>query len=184
ALAPNFGQRESGEAEGAELQDVAPRYAAGAGWGGEGEHDEGPQGDDRIRRLSPRWDEMYFSPRAARAPRAMPWAEDFHPFGLKIVLSRSGTLTGSVVGAEADLSVAPRICPGLTPPPANTTLWAIDQWSRPASLFTRGVRPISPISTTSVVSSRPRWSRSSINALNARSTCGSMSFSRLGKIVK
>ena len=40
---------------------------------------------------------------------------------------------------------------------------AFDQWSRPPSLLILGVRPNSPRAMTSVVSSRPRWSRSWIS---------------------
>jgi hypothetical protein len=42
----------------------------------------------------------------------------------------------------------------------------------------RGVRPISPIITTRVLSSIPRRSKSVTSALKARSACGISSFSR------
>src|SRR5436190_1762826 len=54
------------------------------------------------------------------------------------------------------------------PPPASTVVNTLDQWSRPSgpapapptTLWpTRGVRPISPVQTTSVSSSRPRCSQ-------------------------
>ena len=38
------------------------------------------------------------------------------------------------------------------------------QWSRPAFWLIRGVRPNSPIQTTIVLSSRPRWARSATSA--------------------
>ena len=54
--------------------------------------------------------------------------------------------------------------PGLTPPPNSRLKPHCGQWSRPALPLIRGERPISPITTTSVESSRPRSSRSSISA--------------------
>ena len=56
--------------------------------------------------------------------------------------------------------------------------------SRPADALTRGVRPISPIITTSVSASRPRASRSSTSVAKARSAGGMRSVSRLGKQLK
>src|SRR5437763_440185 len=50
--------------------------------------------------------------------------------------------------------------PPRTPPPASSTDWQNPQWSRPAFLPIRGVRPKSPSHTISVSSSRPRSPRS------------------------
>ena len=64
----------------------------------------------------------------------------------------------------------------MTPAPANSSDAAGPQWSRPASLLIFGVRPNSPIATTSVLASRPRWSRSSISAEKPWSNSGSLRF--------
>ena len=45
--------------------------------------------------------------------------------------------------------------PPLTPPPARATLKTLGKWSRPALGLILGVRPNSPIQTTSVLSSMP-----------------------------
>ncbi len=57
------------------------------------------------------------------------------------------------------------------------------QWSRPARAFTFGVRPMSPVTTTSVLSSRPRSVRSSMSADSARSRNGSNSFFSMLKLL-
>ena len=46
--------------------------------------------------------------------------------------------------------------PIFMPPPPNSTLKVLPQWSRPALALMRGVRPNSPIATISVLSYKPR----------------------------
>src|SRR5437660_291192 len=50
------------------------------------------------------------------------------------------------------------------PPPARAIEKTWPQWSRPPPALMRGVRPNSPIQSTSVSSSRPHWARSSSKA--------------------
>ena len=57
-------------------------------------------------------------------------------------------------------SERPITWPICMPPQPISTLKVCPQWSRPASLFIRGVRPNSPIATTSVFSYSPRAIRS------------------------
>src|SRR5262249_9561655 len=83
-----------------------------------------------------------------------------------------GGLPGRSLTDAPILSVARRTMPGLTPPPASTIENACGQWSRPAIVLIRGVRPNSVVSTTSVESSRPRSRRSAIRAANPRSRAG------------
>src|ERR671935_1704403 len=79
--------------------------------------------------------------------------------------------------------VEPIICPPCTPPPPIRQNIELPQWSRPGvpllpggpplpPSFIFGVRLNSPHSTTSVVSSRPRSSRSRNSADTALSTIG------------
>ena len=84
----------------------------------------------------------------------------------------SGESTRSTA-ANPFTSVAPTTCPPGVRPPANSTLIAFDQWSRPASLLICGVRPNSPKASTSVLSSSPRWCRSSTSADTLLSQFGS-----------
>ena len=72
--------------------------------------------------------------------------------------------------------------PPWTPPPANKTVMTGPQWSRPASLLILGVRPNSPVITTSVESSRPDSFRSSSSAETARSAGGRRFFFRVREI--
>ena len=72
------------------------------------------------------------------------------------------------------------VWPPRTPAPAKTAEKTAAQWSRPSRLLAlpvlepmRGVRPNSPVTTTSVSSSRPRTSRSSSKADTPRSIGGS-----------
>ena len=53
-----------------------------------------------------------------------------------------------------------------------------------ALLLTFGERPNSPTATTSVLSSRPRWARSSINADAALSKTGQRQFFSIGKLLR
>ena len=62
--------------------------------------------------------------------------------------------------------------PPFTPPPATSAVQQPAQWSRPPFEFSFGVRPNSPVATTSVVSSKPRSSRSVSSAANAASNVG------------
>ena len=62
--------------------------------------------------------------------------------------------------------------PPFTPPPATSAVQQPAQWSRPPLAFSFGVRPNSPVATTSVRSSRPRSSRSVSRAVNAVSNVG------------
>ena len=56
------------------------------------------------------------------------------------------------------------------------------QWSRPAFLLIRGVRPNSPVTTTSVLSSSPRSERSRNSVLIAESYIGSSVFFSTAKL--
>ena len=67
-----------------------------------------------------------------------------------IVASTSSGVSGRSLGYSALASVAPMAWPIFRPPPARTTDMAPGQWSRPASLLIRGVRPNSPQTSTSV----------------------------------
>ena len=60
--------------------------------------------------------------------------------------------------------------PPLTPPPARATLKTRGKWSRPALGLIFGVRPNSPIQTTSVRSSIPAAFRSATSDAKAGST--------------
>ena len=66
--------------------------------------------------------------------------------------------------------VLPIAWPPLIPAPPSTADQAIGKWSRPSGLLIFGVRPNSPIQTTSVDSSRPRSRRSSISVDQAGSS--------------
>ena len=64
------------------------------------------------------------------------------------------------------------IRPPLTPPPARATLKTLGKWSRPAFGLILGVRPNSPIQTTSVFSSMPCRFRSRISVRETRVDLG------------
>ena len=69
-----------------------------------------------------------------------------------MVARTSSGVSGRSLGSSALASVAPMTWPIFMPPPARTTDMAPGQWSRPASLLIRGVRPNSPQTRTSVSS--------------------------------
>ena len=73
-----------------------------------------------------------------------------------MVASSSCGVTGRSAGAEAWASLAPMTWPPRMPPPASSALQTPGQWSRPPAALSFGVRPNSPVATTSVESSRPR----------------------------
>ena len=77
----------------------------------------------------------------------------------------------SVVGSPPRRSDAPSTAPRATPAPATTIEYTLDQCFRPGvapanfgSTAIRGARPNSPMHTTNVWSSNPRWSRSAMSA--------------------
>jgi Ca2+:H+ antiporter len=84
----------------------------------------------------------------------------------------SAGVTGRSFGSAPVRSDEPMTCPPRTPAPANRTVQQPGQWSRPPRGLSCGVRPNSPVASTSVVSSRPRWCRSSSSAVYARSNIG------------
>ena len=63
---------------------------------------------------------------------------------------------GDPSGMRRVSSDAPTTWPPFTPPPAIDIVQHCGQWSRPPAGLIFGVRPNSPIATTSVLSSRPR----------------------------
>ncbi len=81
---------------------------------------------------------------------------------------------GRPAGFSARASVLPTIGgrPGFRPRRPAATVNAGPQWSRPALLLIRGVRPNSPVTTTSVLSSRPRSARSRNRPDRAASSLG------------
>ena len=93
-----------------------------------------------------------------------------------MVAATSDGLTGRSTGYSPRGFDLPMVWPIFMPPQPIRTLNVLPQWSRPPSAFMRGVRPNSPIATTSVFSYRPRWIRSSISAPMARSSGGMNSF--------
>src|ERR1041385_4062334 len=72
--------------------------------------------------------------------------------------------------------------PPRMPPPPRATVKAGPQWSRPALLLMRGVRPNSPVTTTSVLPSMPRSARSRNSAANAESSGGSRALQKIIKV--
>ena len=74
---------------------------------------------------------------------------------------------GAVAGAAPPSSIRPITWPTFIPPPAITSGVRSPQWSRPPFLFSFGLRPISPVTTSSTRSSIPRSFRSSRNAATA-----------------
>ena len=80
-------------------------------------------------------------------------------------------------GPSPRRSVAPTTWPVCRPPPASRAKPDCGQWSRPAvvprCVPTRGVRPISPQTTTATSRLRPRSCRSVTRAWIDRSYCGS-----------
>ena len=104
------------------------------------------------------------------------------PTASRMVYATSAGDTGRWVAYPPCLSVLPSTSPGFTPAPANSSDAAWPQWSRPASLFTFGDRPNSPITTSSVSSYDPRALMSPTSADTARSNSGSF-LSRLSKIL-
>src|SRR5262245_45752635 len=94
-----------------------------------------------------------------------------------MVAARSSGPHGSLAGFSARASDLPITRPPLIPPPPSSTVNAGPQWSRPAFLLIRGVRPNSPVTTTSVVSRSPRSARSRNSIDTPVSNCGrSVSF--------
>src|SRR5262249_21541046 len=83
------------------------------------------------------------------------------PRAVLIVASRSATATGRSSMVVPSALVLPTTCPPLMPPPDSTVDHELAQWSRPLLPLILGVRPNSPIQTTSVVSSKPFALRSS-----------------------
>src|SRR5579871_5507998 len=98
-----------------------------------------------------------------------------------MVANNSPTLTGWSLTAVPSLSVAPITWPPLTAPPPTTTDQQRAQWSRPAFWLIRGVRPNSPIQTTTVSCHIPLCTRSSTSAATALSSTGSLVLS-VGKM--
>ena len=82
------------------------------------------------------------------------------PSSVAAVAMRSGTVVGRVTTLSPSSLVAPRTTPPRTPPPASTALHAAGWWSRPSSSLILGVRPNSPMHTTSVESRSLRSPRS------------------------
>ena len=92
------------------------------------------------------------------------------------VAHRSFGVSGRSFGCSPLAFVEPTTCPVRMPPPATSIDIACGQWSRPGC-FTpvcvpiwysiRGVRPNSPVTTSSTFLSSPRAYRSSISAVTA-----------------
>src|SRR5207244_4889379 len=81
--------------------------------------------------------------------------------------------------AWPSLLVRPITCPVLMPPPASTVVQALGKWSRPLLPLILGVRPNSPIQTTSVLSSSPRTRNSSSSVAQAGSSTPQRAFTPL-----
>jgi len=78
-----------------------------------------------------------------------------------LVAATAAAGTGRSFGYAPSSSDAPTTWPPFTPPPAIDIVQHCGQWSRPPAGLIFGVRPNSPIATTSVLSSMPRLARSS-----------------------
>ncbi len=72
------------------------------------------------------------------------------PRAWKIVATSSCGVTGRSVGSVPFASVRPMTRPPFAPPPATSAVQHPAQWSRPPLAFSCGVRPNSPVATTSV----------------------------------
>jgi hypothetical protein len=86
----------------------------------------------------------------------------------QVVVERGDDLLhvdGSILGMLAEAVGRADGLAAADAPPAMKAQLTGAQWSRPACLFTRGVRPNSPQAMTVTSSSMPRRSRSSIRAL-------------------
>ena len=75
-------------------------------------------------------------------------------------------------GSAPIASEEPMTCPPGTPAPATAIENTPGQWSRPAEWLISGVRPNSPMASTSVLSRSPRESMSSSSVENDWSNSG------------
>jgi len=110
--------------------------------------------------------EAHVSRRKAKGAFGVVDAEEVEHGGVEVVDLHFvfDGLVAPVVGRSVATS------PGLTPPPASQVVKPKGLWSRPFPPWAKGVRPNSPVQTTSVSSRRPSFFRSVMRAAIGWST--------------